>query len=299
MKAGIDFGTTLTKVAWRNADGTYGFHSTATEDDEGFVDDVECTPRDLLVANLQREGVTRLRATGIGERWLKGFAVEEASGDSIEDEIRLQADGVKPLLGVCGGMTRMSPPPESFLLVSVGTGVSYTRVVGATAERFPYGNAIGGGFVAGLTRLLRLDYSYGIGDLDRLCAGKEPSDLLVRDVLAATRGTTVGEFVVAHFGKVPEDRPGMTEEEGRIGEGIASALNCVAVSVIRDVLMMGLSDAYRAPGPLVVIGSTVATFPTLRRYLSRYAAMLGIDILFPDYGEYAAAIGALHAAENA
>jgi pantothenate kinase len=294
MKAGIDFGTTLTKVAWRNADGTYGFHSTATEDDEGF----ECTPQELLVANLQREGVTRLRATGIGERWLKGFAVEEASGDPIEDEIQLQAEGVKPLLKACSGMTCVSPPPGSFLLVSVGTGVSYTRVVGAAATRFPYGNAIGGGFIAGLVRLLRLDYSYGIGEIDRLCAGKEPSDLLVRDVLVATRGTPMGEFVVAHFGKVSEGRPGFSEEKGEIGEWIASVLNCVAVSVIRDVMMMGLSDAHRAPGPLVIIGSTVTTFPALRRYLSRYAAMLGIDILFPDNGEFAAAVGALHAAEG-
>lgn len=291
MKAGIDFGTTLTKVAWRKADGTYGFDSTGRQDDSAcWSEDDVATPRELVTATLSREGVTRLRATGIGERWLKGFAIAETEGDPIEDEIRLQADGVRHLLGSCGGMKTYGRP-DSFLLVSVGTGVSYTRVVQEKVERFPYGNAIGGGFIAGLARLLGIN---DVSDVRFVDANHVPPDLLVRDVLTHLGGTPLGELVVAHFGKISPDGALPSSSEA-----MASVLHCVATSIIRDVIMMGMMEKYAPPGPVVFIGSTVSAFPVLARHLSRYAAMIGADAKFPDNGEYAAAIGALHAAEAA
>lgn len=292
MKAGIDFGTTLTKVAWRKKDGTYGLDSTIRRDESETCcsTDELATPRELVTASLQREGVTGLRATGIGERWLKGFALEESKGDPIEDEIRLQADGVRQLLGSCSGL-KLENRPDSFLLVSIGTGVSYTRVIKGKAERFPYGNAIGGGFIAGLARLLGID---DVRDVKYVGSNDEPPDLLVRDVLEHTRGMPLGELVVAHFGKVPADGTLV-----KSGEAVASALHCVATSIIRDVIMMGMMEKFAPPGPAVFIGSTVSAFPALAHHLSRYAVMIGAEAKFPDNGEYAAAVGALHAAENA
>ncbi len=278
MKAGIDFGSTLTKAAWHKGDGTYALWSTRDGAEYSFQ---AATPQGRMEVAL-RARVDTLRATGIGRRWLQGFVIEEAAADQIEDEIHLQADGARRLLTLEGR------PLDSFLLVSVGTGVSYTRVVEGKAERFPFGSAIGGGFIAGLANIFCWKT---LGEIEKSIAGAKPLNLLVRDVLPTAVGTPMGEFVVAHFGKHDAD-----ERDGHTPAKImATVLHMVATSIMRDVMMMSLMPNHRPPGALVFVGSTLATFPTLAGYIDGYARMFGIETRFPVHGEFSAAIGALHA----
>ena len=283
-RAGIDFGTTLTKVAWLEDDGTYRFLSTAGPFE--VIDDWKPAndppPHERVGDMLWREGITRAHAIGIGPRRFDRISLIEFAGDPIENEIRLQSDGARRLLALEGQSL------NSFLLVSVGTGVSYTRVVDGKAERFPYGSAIGGGFIAGLAKISRWSE---IHEIDEKIAGARPLNLLVQDVLPSALGTPIGEFVVAHFGKDPAD--------DRDGHGparvMATALHVVATGIVRDVMMMQMMPEHRLPGPLVFIGSTLATFPTLVGYLEEYGRKLGFEMRFPLNGEFSAAIGALHA----
>lgn len=263
MKAGIDRGTTLTKFAWLD-DGRLQLFSTANARPESILDEMRAA------------GIVRARTVGIGQGpAASGIIEERASGDPIADEIALQAAGVRRLLG--------DAAPEEFLLVSIGTGTSYTFVTKDGTERHPLGNAIGGGFIAGLAKLLRVDVRQVEAN-----AAESPSslDLLVKDVLPSAMGMQ-GEFVVAHFGK---DAP---DDELSVRRACASLLRTVAVSVVRDLMLFGMQR--RMPADAVFIGSTVSTFRTLREHLGNYAPFAGLVPHFPPRGEYAAAIGALYA----
>jgi len=274
MKAGIDLGTSTTKAAWRNADGTHAFLSSADGED--------------LSDRLSQAGVTRLRATGIGGCAPEGFGSSGPAGDPIEDEIALQADGVRRLFAPqCG-------PSGDFLLVSIGTGTSYTLVpADGSPRRFPLGNAIGGGFIAGLAAMQVIDVS----ELDGCAQRGKPLDLLVKDLVPLKAGTLEGEFVVSHFGRIAVPR--FTPEELADGADplddiCATIVHCAAVTVIRDVLIAGMLPGFAADD-VVFIGTAVSKMTTLRGHLGRYADALGKRPHFPEKGEYAAALGALYA----
>lgn len=262
MKAGIDCGTTLTKFAWLD-EGRLQRFSTANAKAESVLDEMRAA------------GVTYARMTGVGPRPPGGyFAFAEPDGDPIADEIALQADGARRLLGTAA--------PEEFLLVSVGTGVSYTFVTAGGNERHPLGNAIGGGFIAGVSRLLGV-IPREVGSL----AEASPSlDILVRDVVPATAGSPHGEFVVSHFGKTAEG-------DDVLPRACASLLSTVAVSVVRDVMLFGMQRTL--PKDVVLIGTPVTQFSPLRDQLRAYLPFAGVMPHFPEKGEYAAAVGALYA----
>jgi pantothenate kinase len=267
MKAGIDCGTTNTKAVWRTTSGEWRLRSTAD------------SPISSILREMRKDGVDEARTTGVGKRPnARGIALSEPD-DLIADEIALQVSGVRHFLSKTQG-------PGTFLLAAVGTGTSYTLVHGDTVRRFPFGSAIAGGFIDGLAAALRFD-DVSLGEA--FASVEEPLDMLVRDVVPAAAGTLAGEFVVAHFGKV------RGTDMLRPGQVLASAVRCVAVSLIRDVMVMGMIDGYAADD-VVFIGTTVARFRSLRDAIGRYAAALGKRTHFPANGEYAAAFGAYLAA---
>lgn len=273
MKAGIDCGTSRIKAVWRKADGAYAYVSSSD-------------PAEVAGA-LSANGVTRLRATGIGGRIPAGFAVSGPSGDPIADEIALQACGASKMFG-------WDLPADGFLLVSVGTGTSYTMVAReGEPRRFPLGNSIGGGFIAGLALLHGLD----VEEVGPLAEKGTPLDLLVKHLVPAKDGTFEGELVVSNFGAVADpERMGhaFSHEGGTIEDVCATIVHCAAVAVIRDALILGMIPGFAADD-VVFIGTPVAKLSSLRSHLARYAAALGKRAHFPENGEYAAALGALYA----
>lgn len=273
MKAGIDCGTSRIKAVWQHTDGLHTYASSSEGTD--------------IAACLRRNGITRLRATGIGGRPPEGFAVSGPAGDPLEDEIALQADGVRRLLGAM-----KDGPTGDFLIVSVGTGTSYTLVpASGEPRRFPIGNAIGGGFIAGLAAWQAVDLS----QVDDFASRGEPRDVLIKDLVPAKAGTLEGEFVVSHFGKDEVMGARVLPEGGHpLDDYCATVVHCAAVTVIRDVFMLGMVPGFAADD-VVFIGTPVAKMESFRGHLARYAAALGKNARFPENGQYAAALGALYA----
>lgn len=256
MKAGVDFGSSLVKAYWRKNISQY--NSSAELGVNG------------LAEKLRQHGVTHINATGIGPRTgFEGFVLAESAGDPLAAEIGLQAKGLRHLYSV-------NSLPQRLLLVSIGTGTSYTEVDGDKVAGTRLGNPMGGGFIAGFGRIFMM------GEPERiamLAANGTPPDTLMKHSLPALGGSPMGEFVISHF-----NRAEVTMEEADFAAGL---LHCVAVSIIRDLMADVTPD-------VVFIGSTVAAYSTLEKYLKSYCAMLGKTAHFPTGGEYAGALGAYY-----
>jgi len=262
--AGVDFGSTLTKAYWRAHDGRERLMTVTLAD--------QC----VLAYEMAREGVRRVRRTGIGQAddaITKRFEIIGAPADAVDDEITLQAAGARLLFERSLAM----PPPKKMLIVAIGTGVSYTKVSGKKAKRSPLGSAHGGGTILGLGRLV------GAKTFEELEAGAAkgtPADLLVKHQLPATDGTPLGDLVIAHF----------TKEDASFEDRCASVFSFAAASIAKDLAV--LSAIPFSPKEFVVVGRIGAS-PTFRQYLQRWLPMLkGCLMHFPKNGEYAAATGA-------
>lgn len=270
MKAGADFGTSLVKVVWMK-DGQYRLYSTAD------------VPLEGIVRQMEDEGVRSINVAGIGfsERHyglFNGFELKTNQGESIDNEIALQAEGARRLLGNEGLQVK------AFLLVSVGTGTSYASVTEAGVVRFPIGNSLGGGFISGLGKVL------GVRDYETMAINASlgtPLDLLVKDVLPEKAGSFEGELVIANFGKAASG--------GLSLNAYASIVSTVAVAIARDVVVLGMIPNFQVPSDVVFVGSTVSRTPALRDMLARYTQLIiGKKPQFPKDGEFALAIGAYH-----
>lgn len=275
MKAGIDCGTSLTKFAWFDQ-GRLRLVSSADADIPSVLDEMKAA------------GVARARVTGIGRPWeTDGIAFSMTSDDPVADELALQSDGVRRLLPGFAD-------DGDFLLVSIGTGTSYTLVPAAgEPRRFPIGNAIGGGFIAGLAAWQAADRS----SIDGYASRGEPRDIRIKDLVPAKAGTIEGEFVVSHFGKDQVMGARVLPQGGHpLDDYCATVVHCAAVTVIRDVLLLGMIPGFEVDD-VVFIGTPVAKMRSLRGHLSLYAQALGKRAYFPENGEFAAALGALYAAD--
>lgn len=267
IPAGVDFGSTLTKAYWRAHDGTERYMTVPAAD--------QC----VLAYEMQREGVSRVRRTGIGqadEAITKRFEVIGAPAGAVDDEIALQARGTKGLL-YASLVTR--PVSEKKLIVaSIGTGASYTKVKGKKAKRYPLGSAHAGGTVLGLGKLL------GAGDfksMEAAAANGKAADLLVKDQVPATDGTPLGELAIAHFCK-----DGLSLEDR-----CASVFSFAACSIAKDLAI--LTAFPFSPKHIVVVG-TLGGSPVFRRHLERWTGLLlkKQTLHFPAEAGYAAALGA-------
>ena len=257
--AGIDFGSTLIKAYWQK-DGADCFATLAHKD--GLAE---------LWKRLERDGVTRLRLVGAGARSQArppGFTTVQAGPGAIDDEIRLQALGARYLMGKA---------PRRMLVASIGTGVSYAKVSGRKAVRYPLGSCHGGGTILGLGRIVGANT---FREIEEAAGSAEPGDLLVKHKLPETDGTPIGELVIAHF----------TKADASFEEKCASVFNFAACSIVKDLAV--LTSIPFSPKEIAVVG-TVADSRVFRGYLGRWMPMLkGCRVHFPAQGGFAAAVGA-------
>lgn len=110
--AGVDAGSSLTKVAFKNDDGNWIFLSTADHNPAA------------IARELANRGITKLNVCGINKLHpaFQNFKINRLPGDPIDNEIKIQANGAREMLRDGGYDTK------KFLLVSIGTGTSYTFV---------------------------------------------------------------------------------------------------------------------------------------------------------------------------
>lgn len=269
--AGVDVGTTLVKFCWQGDDGLRTLMSTSTYP---IADIIKC---------LRQDSITHLHIVGIGRPPLEisEFKWKRAGGDPFVSEVILQAKGAKQLLAEQGKSI------NQFLLVSIGTGISYTFVDGEAIKSFPIGNAMGGGF------LRAIGMSKGIHDIDNVfdpstfdaCASRGSSlDILVRELIPGTSETLMGEFVVSHFGHV--------DANSKKDDWCATAVGCVAALIARDILLMNMISGFTVPEHVVFIGSVPQWILSVVTPLHKYGTMLGKKSLYPSRGDFALAIGA-------
>ncbi len=170
--------------------------------------------------------------------------------------------------------------PDSYLVVSLGTGTSVLWVREGRCERVG-GSALGGGSLLGLGQLLLDTDSFEhIAELAQR-GDRRRVDLLVGDIYRGDETPLPRDLNAASFGKIDSREPADLAHAlmGLLGENIA--------------LICGELARAREAGAIVYCGSTLIGNPVLSQTLDLVSATLGgCAALFPASGAYAGAIGA-------
>lgn len=277
--AGVDFGSSAKKVVW--GDRYQYVYALAVDDKE----------RAALVERMQAAGITHVNATGIGPRpaGFDDMFKVSTGGDRLGTEINLQAMGASLLLESQGNQR------SDFLLVSIGTGISYTIVSPDRTIQYPLGNPNGGGTFAGMRRMNGMITSISHDELEK--EGEKNLNLFFEDLMPGMPKELHRKFVVSYFAK-------LTTLPHRL-DLASTNFDVIATKVVRDIAMIGDSRTYDAPPTVVVIGTLPSRSPILRRYLQEKVDLARghlqgklpfnvSELIFPEHGEFAGALGAYH-----
>ncbi len=262
---GVDAGATLAKVVVVEASGT---HRTAILPSHSL---------DAVVRRVAEAAPGRVGLTGGGAAELS-----RALGDAARtvDEFEAWGVGAHSLL-----RRQHEPPPERFLLVSLGTGTSVMHVEPGAVRRVG-GTALGGGTVVGLGAAL-----LGTADFHRLAAlavrgDRRRVDLLVSDIYRTGGFPLVGDLTAASFGRLAREGADRADAQdlahavmGLVGENVG--------------LICGGLAAATGSRHVVYAGSTLRGNPALRQILEAVTRALGATPVFLEEGEFAGAHGAL------
>lgn len=252
--AGIDLGATLIKIAL----------TTSRRQDQIRHNYTLYSSADYSIAELAQllkdHHVTSAQCVGINElpTQFRFLNLLPGGKNKISHELRTQVAGVRLLADV----------PKNFLLVSIGTGTSYTHV-GPRIIQEPLGSALGGGYIAGMSTLL------GFKDYAHMC-------------LAASFGNHknvdgyYNDLIVSHM----QDATSRSSKK----DVAAGIMNTVAVNIWKDIVTLSREKN------IVFIGSTLNNNPVLKSLLKKYLRQSKRQALFIHHGEYAGAIGALESA---
>jgi pantothenate kinase len=246
MTVGIDSGTSLTKFAWQRADAVQ-FRSTASS----TIDDI--------YGELQQDGITTARVFG-AQSLEHPFEELPRHADPIKEETRLQARGARHLAGVGG-----------CLVVSIGTGVSYTRVLFGKALRMPVGSSLGGGFLTGMRSIAR---NVPWTEFDDLAMSTKTPDLMVGDLYP---DHPAKDLVLANFGSY----------NGTNGEVCSGAVSVVATGIVKDLVLYSILTKH------VVFVGTAAQLQSLQIKINAFQPLLKKQFHFPENGAFAGALGAM------
>lgn len=266
--AGVDCGGTLTKVCWSGINGRQ-LESAADK------------PVEQIIGGLRSVGVDTLYVTGVGTRpHAEDMRLIDLGGNNpIDSEGRVLACGVRHLLSA------QSMAEQPFLLVSVGTGVSFTHVDGETIFRYPIGSPFGSKAVTGLGALLGVHNPAHVFDL---AASGKVLDRLYMELFPDLAGSPQGMYVAGHFAGDCITNQGLSHV-------FANQLQAMMVSIYVFIATFAF---YREPAPqsapkrIVFTGTSVARAQLLRERLALIGEVLEKEVVFPDDGEYAGAIGA-------
>ncbi|GEM_PF-2079286 len=290
--AGFDFGKTLTKTVWKK-DNEYIYTSTA----DISLDD--------LLKKAKDDKITTVHAVGVGyndvREKLQDFIIKQKEGNSVDVERRLQAQGVKEYLST------ENPLLEKFLVVSVGTGTSYTFMNGNQIDFFPIGNPIGGGTLYGrfqlplefTTKNFSDEKKYGKEELGRDIASRfkfaaelaeqgTPQDILLEEAMPEYKGTVFGKKLILSNGA-------KLKRFSSLQDIYATDVHEIATTILRDFWMMSFMPQYIPPKDIIFVGTTIARLPALRKMLEDGQELLSKNFHFPKKAEYMLALGAYHA----
>lgn len=275
----MDVGTTLVKFAYKK-DGLVYYHTTAIH------------KLHEIIEILKIAGVTTLKYLSWNrhEAWLKpqltGFELQryDSRSDALNSEIFLQAQGTLELL-----RQQNLAFSDRMLIISHGTGISYTALDNGNIRRFPYGNAFGGGTLFGMFAAfdgLRPE------QFTSLCEQGKSLNLYLKDIPAFSE-SEMKDFVLSNFAA--------STGENSLADKCRTLADNYVTSVLRDIAMINLVPGYNNFSTIVNIGSTINRIDYLKTrfsnmffdYKNKNLFPRYMNMHFPDFGEFALAYALL------
>ncbi|HML69698.1 MAG TPA: ECF transporter S component [Clostridia bacterium] len=252
---GIDIGASTTKFALvKNGKCAKEYRKP---DEQSFEDALE---------SFGYAGVKRIAVTGVGSSFIKGnlHGIPTVHRDEFTSVSR--------------GATKLSKKLNT-LVVSIGTGTSFTRITPVRAWHVG-GTGLGGGMLKGLSG--RLCQTNDMEELQVLAAKGDlhAIDLQLKDVFEGTLSHLTPDATVANMEKLSEQS---------MREDIAAGL---CNMIFQSIGVMAVFAAKRHLTRTIVMVGTITDWPIAQRSLDEVAALHNVKFIVPDHAAFATAIGA-------
>lgn len=252
---GIDIGASTTKFALvKNGKCVKEYRKP---DEQSFEDALE---------SFGYAGVKRIAVTGVGSSFIK------------EDLRGIPTVHRDEFASVSRGATKLSRRLNT-LVVSIGTGTSFTRITPVRAWHVG-GTGLGGGMLKGLSA--RLCGTDNMEELQQLAAKGDlhAIDLQLKDVFEGTLSHLTPSATVANMEKLSEQS---------MREDIAAGL---CNMIFQSIGVMAVFAAKRHLTRTIVMVGTITDWPIAQRSLDEVAALHNVKFIVPDHAAFATAIGA-------
>ncbi len=252
---GVDIGASTTKFALvKNGKCIKEYRKP---DEQSFDDALE---------SFGYAGVKRIAVTGVGSAFIKGdlHGIKTVHRDEFSSVAR--------------GAVKLSKKSNS-LIVSIGTGTSFTRITPIRAWHIG-GTGLGGGLIRGLSgRLCETD---DMEELQKLAAKGDlhEIDLQLMDVYEGTISHLTPATTVANMSKL---------SDGSSREDVAAGLCNL---IFQSIGVMAVFAAKRNLTRTIVLVGTITDWPIAQRSLDEVAALHNVKFIVPDHAAFATAIGA-------
>ncbi|HAX40840.1 MAG TPA: hypothetical protein DCY10_08205 [Clostridiales bacterium] len=252
---GIDIGASTTKFALvKNRKCVKEYRKP---DEQSFEDALE---------SFGYAGVKRIAVTGVGSSFIKGdlHGIPTVRKDEFTSVSRGATNLVKQ---------------SNTLVVSIGTGTSFTRITPVRAWHVG-GTGLGGGMLRGLSA--RLCGTDDMEELQTLAASGDlhAIDLQLRDVFEGTLSHLTPNATVANMSKLSEQTA-----RADVAAGLCNM-------IFQSIGLMAVFAAKRHLTRTIVLVGTITDWPIAQRSLDEVAALHNVKFVVPDHAAFATAIGA-------
>lgn len=211
-------------------------------------------------------GVRRIAVTGVGASFIKG---------NLRGIPTVRKD---EFASVARGASKLSRKFNT-LIVSVGTGTSFTRMTPVRAWHVG-GTGLGGGLLKGLSgRLCKVD---DMDELQKLATEGDlhAIDLQLMDVCEGTISHLKSNTTVANMSKLGEDT------------ACADLAAGLCNMIFQAIGVMAVFAAKRHFTRTIVLVGTITDWPIAQRSLDEVAELHHVKFIVPDHAAFATAIGA-------
>ena len=255
LALGIDIGASTTKFALvKNGKCVKEYRKP---DEQSFEDALE---------SFGYAGVKRIAITGVGSSFIKG---------NLHGIPTVRKD---EFTSVSRGATKLSKKLNT-LVVSVGTGTSFTRITPVRAWHVG-GTGLGGGILKGLSS--RLCGTDNMEELQKLAAEGDlhAIDLQLKDVFEGMLSHLTPEATVANMSKLSEQ-----SERADIAAGLCNM-------IFQSIGVMAVFAAKQHMTRTIIMVGTITDWPIAQRSLDEVEALHHVTFIVPDHAAFATAIGA-------
>ena len=263
MKAGLDLGTTLIKICYKK-NNKHIFKSYNYLEINKLIKLLKqnnITELNIVGINKIPEQIKNLAIKGEGENGHSRPQINKLHNNLINNEIKTQVKGLK----------KISRLPSKFLLVSIGTGTSYTRVNKNSVKKIELGNSLGGGFMLGLAKLLNFK------NFNNLASAAKKGNHKNVDIYYQ-------DLIVSNLGNLKK-----TSSKNDIAAGI---MHTVAVMIWTDLMNIGIDKN------IIIIGGALKNNSCLQKLLKNYLTKSKRKVYFIKNGEFANCLGAFESDYN-